>query len=1002
MNTRNPIVVGLALSLAVMHLTACGDDTGGVGGIPSGGSGSGVPGTVSGPSSGSGGSGHGETDVNGSSTDDPDPTDVSGSGGEPSDTTDPRVTDDLEGTPCPLDGTMIRCYGGPPETRNVGMCRDGFRTCMDGLWGACEGDVLPRAEACNGRDDSCNGIVDDGVTNACGGCGPVPEEICGNGLDDNCSGIIDEGCDCDDRTNQPCYSGPPSTLGVGDCRGGLMDCIDGVWGPCIGEVLPTEETCDGRDNSCNGIIDDGVRNACGDCIGNEPEEVCDGTDTNCNGVIDDGLRVLPCDRCPDDIFAEEQCGDDGSGTGYDDNCSGIVDEGCLCGELAERPCYPGDPDKAGVGACSYGTMFCNPGGESWGPCQGFVLPAPFEVCDGQDTNCNGIVDDGCNCTEEICDGQDNNCSGFADDGLRCTDPDSPAFGRCFDELPSEERMQADMLDNPNSWIELCPSGNCCDGLDNNCDGLIDHGLLNACGNCDEWCYEETWDNPTRWAEGETSSLDPDFSEGLRLGEGRVETTDLWIANTGDGTVTRIDTENATVVGTYPTHGIQPSRTAVDVDGNVWVANRALDLQDGTRRQGSITRIGVDCPCTGNCATGANALPTNRPWTDAGSTSPNGDFDSGDRCIVGPIEIGPPGAWVRGLAIDLNGYIWAGTHSTSGNRHALYRIHPETFEVTRFDTPVRVYGLAVDQDGLMWIAAQNAGSQGGIGCFDTNTLQPCEVNGVPRAQFRSDGSFSNLEVSTFNGASSEIRGYGIAIDQLGNVWLGNWTAESMIRFDREAFLAGTPRADIYGREGVGDVGQSRGTAIDGEGYVYMVWSSGNRLSKFDPNTREWVWSASTCGAPAGVGIAGDGNIWVMCLNSSQAQQFDPDGVLLATLPTGPSPYSYSDLTGFQLFNVVAPRGTWRTTFDCGREACSFDEILWEATTPPGSVVSARIRTREEPTDDWSAWSSRVTESPGLVAGQTPRGRYAQVELQLEAGVDRLSPVVRRVDVRWQRP
>lgn len=76
-------------------------------------------------------------------------------------------------------------------------------------------------EVCNGCDDNCNGIVDEG----CGGGGvavtssvaqpsggvvyhdphpqPVPvqcvcrqgaQEVCGNGCDDNCNGSIDEGC----------------------------------------------------------------------------------------------------------------------------------------------------------------------------------------------------------------------------------------------------------------------------------------------------------------------------------------------------------------------------------------------------------------------------------------------------------------------------------------------------------------------------------------------------------------------------------------------------------------------------------------------------------------------------------------------------------------------------------------------------------------------------------------------------------------------------------------
>jgi hypothetical protein len=35
--------------------------------------------------------------------------------------------------------------------------------CAAGVWGRCEGEVRPRAEACgNGVDDDCDGVVDEG------------------------------------------------------------------------------------------------------------------------------------------------------------------------------------------------------------------------------------------------------------------------------------------------------------------------------------------------------------------------------------------------------------------------------------------------------------------------------------------------------------------------------------------------------------------------------------------------------------------------------------------------------------------------------------------------------------------------------------------------------------------------------------------------------------------------------------------------------------------------
>src|SRR5690606_16929530 len=46
---------------------------------------------------------------------------------------------------------------------------------------------------CNEVDDNCNGLVDEGVANSCGGCGPDPVELC-DLVDNNCNGIIDDNC----------------------------------------------------------------------------------------------------------------------------------------------------------------------------------------------------------------------------------------------------------------------------------------------------------------------------------------------------------------------------------------------------------------------------------------------------------------------------------------------------------------------------------------------------------------------------------------------------------------------------------------------------------------------------------------------------------------------------------------------------------------------------------------------------------------------------------------
>jgi len=111
--------------------------------------------------------------------------------------------------PEPCNGQVLEACG-----TDLGECRPGQRRCnADGFWGPCEGDIEPQDELCNGLDESCDGVIDDGFgigdacdgpdsdaclddVMTCEGCtvGPDLLETC-NGIDDNCNGIVDADCD---------------------------------------------------------------------------------------------------------------------------------------------------------------------------------------------------------------------------------------------------------------------------------------------------------------------------------------------------------------------------------------------------------------------------------------------------------------------------------------------------------------------------------------------------------------------------------------------------------------------------------------------------------------------------------------------------------------------------------------------------------------------------------------------------------------------------------------
>ncbi len=244
----------------------------------------------------------------------------------------------IDNTPKTSNALTTKCYDGPTGTAGKGSCKEGVKRCNNGKWTTCQNQVIPKTETCNGKDDNCDGSVDENLKRSCysGPAGTSGKGICKSGTqtcaggtwgacsgevtpraetcnnkDDNCDGTADERPTCDQCTqgqSQACYTGPTSTRGRLPCKDGRQSClVSGKWGTCTGQVLPQTETCNNKDDDCDGKIDDGVTQPCstvcgkgakvctngtfGACNAPTPKtEVCNAKDDDCNGKIDDGLN----------------------------------------------------------------------------------------------------------------------------------------------------------------------------------------------------------------------------------------------------------------------------------------------------------------------------------------------------------------------------------------------------------------------------------------------------------------------------------------------------------------------------------------------------------------------------------------------------------------------------------------------------------------------------------------------------------------------------------------
>ena len=144
----------------------------------------------------------------------------------------------------------------------------------------CDDQNACTADSCDKAVGVCvnspiTGSCDDGdvctVGDACGLAGGVTPtceagkqaKVCDDDnpcTDDSCA--ADQGCvNLANAVTLACFSGDAQTKGVGVCAGGTQFCAKGKLGAeCVGEVVANkEEACEGKDDNCNGVTDEGCK-----------------------------------------------------------------------------------------------------------------------------------------------------------------------------------------------------------------------------------------------------------------------------------------------------------------------------------------------------------------------------------------------------------------------------------------------------------------------------------------------------------------------------------------------------------------------------------------------------------------------------------------------------------------------------------------------------------------------------------------------------------------------
>ncbi len=587
-------------------------------------------------------------------------------------------------------------------------------------------------------------------------------------------------------------------------------------------------------------------------------------------------------------------------------------------------------------------------------------------------------------------------------------------------------------------------------------GGVDAEVETACGNLSPWCMEYVFGEdpipiPAEDPHADTNGVGRNEDGDIVLDSTNMNFNYLWIANTNDaggrGTVSKIDSVNVVETARYYTvtcfgneaylngqcldvagNPVQlasnaPSRTAVDYNFDVWVANRAFNGQASATKIANSMDDCID-------RNGDGIINTSHDWNGNGVIDMDCNNDGqpddintvcnnglppeflglDDECVLHTTNYGAIDDLGRSVCLDAGdpysggaGNAWVGTFHRSGNNqfHKLDGTHGGIMQTVDLPPGINVYGCAVDGHGILWVSDIRGVGFGRTIYFDTTDP-------------------SNMGTFVENPWGGH---YGVTVDSEQNIWFAGCWTRNVVRYRPDRTSFSTLNQGVWTQVRTGEEGHipdhTRGMAADLRGWIWAAATPGwiYRIPQSLPDgDHSWAEAAAhgamridrnLGGGMIGVGIDFNGHVWGMSFNNSTATRVDldvnGDPVDLDSnfyqIPVGANPYTYSDFTGYGLRNFVRPRGTYRYILEgCPPENdTKWLRVEWDATTPGGTSVGLRVRTGNEVSSfgDWfGVWetSPAILEDPPQGPIWPDPARYIQVEFELSSQNQEISPVL----------
>ncbi len=361
---------------------------------------------------------------------------------------------------------------------------------------------------------------------------------------------------------------------------------------------------------------------------------------------------------------------------------------------------------------------------------------------------------------------------------------------------------------------------------------------------------------------------------------------IWVADKGNNRIQQFNAKGEYVSkfgseGTANGQLRSPSALAIDANGHIWVADKENNrIQEFSPSGEYLSKFGIYGTADGqlNSPEGIAIAPNGDIWVSCGvlnnkrlqKFNAKGEFikriaSSGS----GTGQLGQP----KGIDFDLDGNVWVADSANS--RISVFNQAGEFVRQIgspgsgegQFNLPAEV---DVDQAGNVW-----------VGDRSNNRVQLFDLNGNYVAQFGVYGSG--------NGQFNFTSPLGIASDGMGRIWVTDpnnsraqkWVVSTYVPPDIPTY------SSSFGTNGSGN-GQLKApadAAIDAKGNIWVADKGNNRIQQFNPGGEYFSKFGSEgtgngqLKGPSALAIDAKGNIWVVDHGNHRVQKFNEKGEYL---------------------------------------------------------------------------------------------------------------------------